>query len=235
MDLAMKTIAIIQSNYIPWKGYFDIIGMSDVFVLYDDVQFTKNDWRNRNLIKTSSGSSWLTVPVLHHSLHQLISETKVANSNWIKKHWNSIQHAYSKAPHYKEIGPKIHHLYLTATMEHISDINLHFIRGINQLIGIDTPIVRSSELGLHGDRNERLMQAVLELGGTRYLSGAAASDYLDVPAFEKKGIAVEWMDYSNYPEYSQLHGPFTHQVSMVDLLMNQGETAKNYMRWVGQK
>jgi hypothetical protein len=235
MEDTMKTVAIIQSNYIPWKGYFDIIGLADVFVVYDEVQYTKNDWRNRNLIKTSTGSTWLTIPVVQRELNQRISETKVASGNWKRKHWSAIQHSYSKAKCYAEYGPKIQALYQSATMEHLSEINYHFILGINSLLGIQTPIVRSSELALQGDRNQKLMQAVRELGGTHYLSGQAAAAYLDEQAFSKQGIKIEWMDYSNYPEYGQLHGTFTHQVSILDLLLNEGSASKNYMKCTERK
>jgi hypothetical protein len=235
MDKAMKSIAIIQSNYIPWKGYFDIIGMADTFVVYDEVQYTKNDWRNRNKIKTPSGTFWLSVPVVQKQLNQRISETKVASANWQTKHWNAIHHNYAKARCYEHYGPKLHSLYEGATMNSLSEINLHFIQGINALLGIRTPIVRSSELNLQGDRNQRLIQAVQMLDGTHYISGKSASGYLDEQAFNRQGISVGWMDYSGYPEYTQLHGAFTHQVSIIDLLLNEGSESKKYMKWTAQK
>jgi hypothetical protein len=226
----MKRVAILQSNYIPWKGYFDIIRLSDVFVVYDEVQFTKNDWRNRNKIKTAKGLEWLTIPVRQVHLHQKINETELTTDAWVRKHWNSLATNYARAEFFQDLKAPIQNLYDSAPPGNLSSVNMHFIRGICSLLGITTPIVDSSSLGLSGDRNGRLLDAVRQLGGTHYISGPAARDYLDVPAFSNAGIEVVWMDYSGYPEYTQLFPPFHHGVSIIDLLFNTGRRAPLYLR-----
>ena len=226
----MKKIAILQSNYIPWKGYFDLIGSVDEFVLYDDMQYTKNDWRNRNLIKTPNGPAWLTIPVRQESLAQTIRETRIANPLWHKQHWKTLAQNYAKAAHFKEYKDVFEELYLGATETSLCAINRKFIQAINGLLGIDTIIRCSSEFTLAPGKSERLLELCQKLGGTTYLSGPAASDYLEVPIFTAAGIEVEWMDYSGYPEYTQLFPPFEHGVSIVDLLFNEGGNAPKFMK-----
>lgn len=226
----MKKIAILQSNYIPWKGYFDIIKMADVFVFYDEVQYTKNDWRNRNQIKTPNGLSWLTIPVLQNSLNQKINETVVSQSNWNKKHWNSITCNYSKAPFYKKLEGEFQQLYYSIETQNLSEINQIFIKKIANFLKIETDIIDSTALNLIGDKNERLIDAVKKLNGTHYISGPSAKSYLDVNKFESESIQVEWVDYNGYPEYSQLYGDFKHNVSMLDVIFNEGSNANNFLK-----
>jgi hypothetical protein len=218
----VKKVAILQSNYIPWKGYFDIINSVDTFVIYDEVQYTKNDWRNRNIIKTPTGTAWLTIPVRQVSLEQKIFETQTTLKNWNVKHWNSIKGAYSKAKFFKEYEEYFCSVYLNIDTENLSEINLIFIRAINKLLGITTEIIDSRTLNLDGDKNKRLVQAVSKLGGTIYVSGPSAKNYLDETIFNKADIQVEWMDYSKYTEYPQLYPPFVHGVSILDMVFNIG-------------
>jgi len=225
----MKKVAILQSNYIPWKGYFDIIRQSDVFVIYDEIQYTKNDWRNRNLIKTNNGTQWITIPVSQKSLSQKINETVVSQYNWNVKHWNTLLANYGKAPFFKEFGPLFKELYLSIETNLLSEINLKFIRLINQILEIKTEIIDSTTLNLQGDTNEKLIECVTQLGGSHYISGPAAKNYIDLDAFAAKNIEVEWMDYSGYPEYSQQHPPFVHGVSVLDLIFNEGKNSKNFL------
>ena len=224
----MKKIAILQSNYIPWKGYFDIIQQSDVFVIYDEVQYTKNDWRNRNLIKTPNGLEWLTIPVNQKNLDQKINETYVSQHNWNKKHWNTLVGNYSKAPFFKRYSEEFKDLFLGIETDNLSEINLLFIKKINSLFEINTEIIDSQSLQLIGDKNERLIEAIKKLNGTHYISGPAAKSYLNIEAFEKEEIQVEWMNYSNYPEYPQMFSPFKHNVTILDLLFNVGPDSKKY-------
>ena len=218
----MKKVAILQSNYIPWRGYFDIINKVDVFVVYDEVQYTKNDWRNRNKIKTPHGPAWLTIPVRRERLHQTIGETRVARSDWNIKHWASIKANYSKAPFFEKYEETFRRLYLDTNTPLLSEINLKFLRAIISVLGIHTEIVDSRTLNLSGDRNERLIQAIKAVDGTHYLSGPAAKDYLDIGAFNAHGIQVEWMDYSGYRSYPQLHPPFCAGLSILDAIFNCG-------------
>jgi len=228
----MKKVAILQSNYIPWKGYFDIIGSVDEFVLYDDMQYTKNDWRNRNKIKTQKGLEWITIPVRVESLSQTILETRIANPAWHKQHWKMLAQNYAKAAHFKEYKEFFAELYLGATETWLSEINRKFILAINGLLGITTTIRCSSEFTLAPGKSERLLELCKTLGATTYLSGPAAATYLDAAIFAEAGIGVEWMDYSGYPEYTQLFPPFEHGVSSVDLLFNEGVNAPKFMKGV---
>lgn len=225
----MSTISILQSNYIPWKGYFDIIAKSDVFVVYDEVQFTKNDWRNRNLIKTNSGLQWLTIPVRHHSLNQKIFDTFVSSDNWAKKHIKTLQNNYAKANYFEKYKGVIFNMYEQVS-DNLNEINVRFIKGICQLLEIETRIIDSRSLNLIGDRQERLIQACRECGANTYLSGPAAKQYLDEDQFRTNGIQLEWMDYSNYEEYDQLFPPFEHGVSILDLIFNEGPKARQFLK-----
>lgn len=215
-----KKVAILQSNYIPWKGYFDIINSVDTFIIYDEVQYTKNDWRNRNQIMTNNGPLWLTIPVRQESLDQKIYETKISLKNWNKKHWNSLKANYGKSPNFKNISEELESLYLDNKSEYLSEININFIQWVNSILGIKTEIIDSRELNLQGDRNERLVEAVKSVDGEIYLSGPSAKDYLDEDLFDKENIKVEWKSYQNYPEYSSIHNNFTHAISILDLIFN---------------
>jgi len=217
----MTKIAILQSNYIPWRGYFDIISKVDSFVIYDEVQYTKNDWRNRNQIKTLSGPLWLTIPVKQTSLNQKIYETEVVNQLWRRKHLNSIRSNYSKAPFFKEYFDFIANLYNGNEML-LSEINLKFIKGFCDILNIKTNLIDSRELKLEGDKNQRLINACHKLNATSYLSGKTAQCYLDEYLFVKNNIKLEWMDYSHLTEYHQLYPPYNVGVSIIDTILNIG-------------
>ncbi|MBE2983886.1 WbqC family protein [Campylobacter sp. RM9344] len=227
----MKRIAILQSNYIPWKGYFDLINMVDEFIFYDDMQYTKRDWRNRNKIKTLNGLAWLSIPVeVKGKFFQKINETKISEKDWAKKHWQSISHNYSKAKYFKDYKDIFEDLYLNCSEEYLSQINYKFITTINKILDIDTKLRWSSEFKLIDGQTEKLIGICKECDADIYLSGPAAKDYFDEGLAEKEGIKMEWMDYSGYKEYTQLHPPFEHGVSILDLLFNEGENAKKFMK-----
>lgn len=233
----MKSLAAIQSSYIPWKGYFDVVAAVDEFVLYDDVQFTKNDWRNRNLVKSSNGTTWLTIPVLTKDrFGQLIQDVEVSDSRWPVKHWKSIQANYAKAPFFERLSPWLEGIYQDLEDEtRLAAINERFIREIADLLGLDTEITHASDYDLSEDRNVRLVELCRQTGSDVYLSGPAARTYLDQGLFDRHGIEVRWMDYSGYPEYGQLHGDFEHGVSILDLLLSEGpEEAGRFMKHVGK-
>jgi len=224
-----KKIAILQSNYIPWKGYFDIINMVDEFVIFDSVQFTKNDWRNRNRIKTSNGLNWITIPV-KHSTSQKINEIVVLNNKWRKKHWQSLKQNYSKSTYFKKYIEIFEDLYINTNDVFLSEINLLFIKAINSILGIRTNISQSSEYKLEGEKNLKLINICNQANASEYISGPAAKSYLNEKQFEENNIKVFWMDYSDYPEYNQLNPPFEHGVSILDLIFNEGDNAVNYMK-----
>ncbi len=226
----MSRIAILQSNYIPWKGYFDLINMVDEFVLYDQVQFTKNDWRNRNRIKNKQGIHWLTIPVGQKKLNQKIIDTKVANKRWSVKHWRTITQNYVKAPYFKDYKDIFEFFYLHTNEERLSKINFELISIINEVLGIKTKIRWSSEFDLVEGQTERLLAICKQVGANTYLSGPAAKEYFNEDLAQDANIKVEWMDYSGYPEYNQLHQPFEHGVTILDLIFNEGPNAINFMK-----
>lgn len=227
----MKRIAISQSNYIPWKGYFDMIHGVDEFVLYDDVQYTRRDWRNRNKIKTANGPLWLTVPVQVKGKYlQKINETVVSEAGWAKTHWRSLEHAYGRARYFADYAPAFAGVYQTPPGDHLSGINRALIEATCKLLNIPTKLTWSSDYRLEEDRNQRLISICTQAGATDYYSGPAAREYLDEAAFAAAGVRVHWMDYSGYPEYPQLHPPFDHYVSVLDLIFNVGPDAPSYMK-----
>jgi len=225
----VKSTMISQSNYIPWKGYFDMIASVDVFVVYDEVQYTKNDWRNRNLIKTKNGLQWLTIAVKQESLGQAICDTKVFKTNWRKKHLGTLQANYGKAQYYSDFKERIFKIYELESTS-LSEINLEFIKEICAILEIDTKIIDSRSLNLTGDKQEKLVQACKQLKADIYLSGPAAKSYIDEDFFASNQIKVKWMDYSNYKTYNQLYPPFEHRVSILDLIFNEGANAKKYLK-----
>ena len=225
----MKKIAILQSNYIPWKGYFDLIAAVDEFVLYDDVQFTKNDWRNRNKIKTSHGLEWLSIPV-GHNIHRQIREVTPSNHHWQEKHWKSLCHNYSKAPWFKEISEIFEPLYLGTVHKNLSQLNRLFIETICGYLGIRTAITNSWDYDFVSGRVERLIRICHQAGATDYISGPTAQNYIDEASFSNEGIGLTWFNYGDYPVYPQSRGTFEHQVSIIDLLFNCGPDSAKYMK-----
>jgi len=226
-----KRIAILQSNYIPWKGYFDLIASVDEFVFYDDVQYTKNDWRNRNMIKTPQGVQWLSIPV-GASTSRLIREVEIAEPAVGAQHWKRLVANYSRARCFADVANWLAPLYLESSWRRLSDVNQRFVNAICEAIGIQTLRRPSSDYRLEGGRSARLVSLCRQAGAGVYVSGPAARSYLDVGAFNEAGIVVEWFDYQGYPEYPQLWGAFVHQVSMLDLLCNCGAQTPFYMKHV---
>jgi len=227
----LKKIVITQSNYIPWKGFFDAINLADEFVFYDDMQFTRRDWRNRNQIKTKDGVKWLTVPVeVKGKYFQKIKDTKISDQNWSKNHWDIITHSYVKSEFFKEYKDIFQDLYLGRQYEFLSEVNYTFTKAVCELLGIGTNIRYSDEFNLLEEKTERLVDICKKLGGTDYYSGPAAKAYMDESKFENENIKVHYFDYSGYPEYKQLYGEFTHAVSILDLIFNEGPNAKKFMK-----
>jgi hypothetical protein len=228
-----KRVAIVQSCYIPWKGYFDLINGVDEFILYDDLQYTKRDWRNRNRIKTPAGSAWLTIAVKAKGRYlQKIRDTMVHDRKWSERHWKSICLNYSRAPCFEATRFVFQELYEECGAEtHLSRINFRFLQGISDMLGIRTRITWSMDYELVGTRSERLVHLCSQAGASEYLTGPTARTYLDESLFLERGISVRWMDYTGYPEYGQLFTPpFIHEVSIIDLILNQGpEGAREFM------
>lgn len=227
----MKGI-ITQSNYIPWKGYFDSIANVDIFVVYDDMQYTKRDWRNRNLIKTSNGLKWLSIPVeVKGKYFQKIKDTKIADKSWVNNHVANLKQNYSKSKSFKEVYPLVEEMYMTCNFNFLTEVNMHFIRYINSFFGITTKIIFSSDYELHEEKNQRLLNLCKDIGIKDYYSGPAARNYMDLNLFSDSNINVHFWDYSGYPVYNQLNPPFEHSVSIIDLLFNEGENSKDYFKF----
>jgi WbqC-like protein len=228
----VKRVAVLQSSYIPWKGYFDLMRQVDEFILYDDAQFTKRDWRNRNQIKTKDGLLWLTIPVdVKNKFTQAIKDVTISDPSWSGKHFKTIAAAYARAPHFRDNRDALEELFRGATSARLSDVNRHLLEGLAKLLGIGTKLSWSMDYQLPEGRIERLVALCRQAGATSYLSGPSARDYIaqDARLFADAGIDVSYIDYGGYPEYAQLYPPFVHQVSVIDLIVHTGPSASGYL------
>ena len=225
----MKTVMILQSSYIPWKGYFDLMHDADEFILFDDRQYTRQDWRNRNQVKAENGTQWLTIPVMG-KFGQRIDETVVANRGWASKHWKTLVQLYRGAPHFETYADRVEALYRAAADERmLSFVNRLFLEGIADVLGLTTRLRWSSEFPNAHGKTEILVALCSATGAGRYVSGPAARDYIETELFERAGIELSFKSYEGYPEYPQLHPPFTHGVTVLDLLFNVGPDAPWYI------
>ncbi len=224
----MKKVAVLQSNYIPWKGYFDIINDVDLFVFYDEVQYTIRDWRNRNKIQTKDGLQWLTVPT-KADRKSLIYEAKIDGRHWQKQHYNALKTNYSKAPYFKKYKEFLEYVYIEKEWEYLYELNRYMIQKISDFLGINTKFADSRDFMSHGVKHEKLLSLVKSTQADLYLSGPAAKDYIIEEDYKKANIKLIWKDYSGYPEYKQLHEPFCHNVTILDLLFNTGDDAPYYI------
>lgn len=223
---------ILQPSYIPWRGYFEQIAKADLFIFYDDVQYDKHGWRNRNRIKTHQGGQWLTIPV--HSKGAVIENTPINQVEiaweqpWSERHWRAISQSYSKAPHFKEYAPWLEEMY-SRRPALLVDFTIPFVIEIAQRLGFcNTRFMRSSELSVEGQKTDRLIHILTQVGATHYISGPSAKCYIEEEKFQEAGISLEYMDY-NYPEYPQLYPPFDSFVSCLDLLFMTGKEAARYI------
>jgi hypothetical protein len=222
-------VGIIQSNYLPWRGYFDFINSVDIFVFHDDIQYTKGDWRNRNLIKTDNGLKWITVPVSYRKTEQLIDETPIDYSKrWAKKHFALIEQNYRSTAYYQLYINELKEL-LNHTYSSISDLNYSLAIWVMGILGIKTQLIRSRELNVIGSKTDRLINILQKLNATTYVSGPTAKAYIDVEKFKKYNMGLEYKTY-DYPEYPQINGPFAGNVSIIDLLCNCGPDSKKYIQ-----
>lgn len=226
----MKKVAVLQSNYLPWKGYFDIIHGVDEFIFYDEVQFTIRDWRNRNKILTPQGEIWLTVPV-GADRNRPIVDVQIKDSSWQKKHFKTLAMAYHNAPFWKRYEEFLQFVYLEKRWAYLYELNRFLIEHISRdFLGITTKFTDSRDYPTHGVKHEKLLSLVKAAQTDLYLSGPAAKDYIIAEDYAAAGIQLVWKDYSNYPAYRQSGGIFiTHNVSVLDLLFNVGEDAPYYI------
>lgn len=225
-------VGILQPGYLPWLGFFAQIATSDIFVIYDDVQFDKHGWRNRNRIKTANGAAWLTVPVLHKGRGpQLINAVKInRNENWKTKHKKTIEQNYSKAKYFEKYWGIIR-ASIDEDFELLIDLNMSIIRKLLDFLGISTELHLSSELSIYGDRVTRLIKIIKRFNGTHFIEGPSGISYLDNHSdeFDKLGITIHYYDYA-HPQYSQLYGKFVSHLSIIDLLFNHGDDSLNILR-----
>ena len=226
-----KRVAIVQSNYIPWKGYFDLIRLVDEFILFDDVQYTRRDWRNRNLIKSSEGLLWLSVPVSSKGRYlQAVKDTDVQDGDWARRHWQTLVRSYTRAPHFAEYRSLFEDLYARAAEERrLSAINRLFVDAVCRLLHLETRVSWSMDYSVCDGKTTRLVELCRQAQATEYVSGPAARVYLDESQFTAAGIALRFIDYGPYPEYPQLHPPFSHNVSVLDLLFHAGDEARRHL------
>ncbi|MEJ0057449.1 MAG: WbqC family protein [Bacteroidota bacterium] len=230
MSIKEKKVVILQSNYLPWKGYFDLIRHADEFIFYDDVQFTTRDWRNRNKIKTPRGGEWISIPC-GANVKRLISDVSPANSEWQRDHWNKICLSYSSTDFFYLYKDFFEDFYLKKTWTNLSELNQYLIISIaRQFLNLTTRFSDSSVYQAVGTKTDRLVDVLKKAGATEYISGPAAKDYISEDIFGKEGIKLRWMDYGHYGEYRQKFPPFVHEVSIIDLLFNEGPNAIRYLR-----
>jgi hypothetical protein len=222
-------VAIIQSNYIPWKGYFDIIRDVDTFVFLDDVQYTVRDWRSRNRIKTKDGLKWLSVPV-GADTRRLIHEVAITDHRWQAEHWTLIEQSYAKTPFFNQYRELFEEFYRGRVWTNLSEMNQYLTRRVaRECLGLTTTFRDSREFQVEGRKLDRLLDLIVQTGATSYLSGPSARDYIDAQRFAELGIELAYKDYSGYPEYPQLYPPFEHAVSVLDLLFNVGPDAPDFL------
>jgi hypothetical protein len=221
-------VAVLQSNYIPWKGYFDIIHDVDVFVFYDDVQYTKNDWRNRNRIKTANGVQWLTIPT-GSAIDRRICDVRLTDRRWPQVHWKTLRQAYSHAPHFARYEPFLRDVY-ERRWEKLSELNQYLIQSIaRDFLSIGTRFADSRQFAIDGSKFDRLLNLLVAVGASVYVSGPSAREYIDPERFAQRKIELVYKSYNGYPEYSQRFPPFEHAVSILDLLFNVGPEAPRYV------
>jgi hypothetical protein len=233
LKMTKKTCVILQPSYIPWRGYFDQIFKADIFIFYDDVQYDKHGWRNRNLIKTSNGPLWLTIPVASKGVltqsRNIMDIPIVWDRNWTKQHTETLRASYARAPYFKEYMDLLMPFY-QKKYELLADFTIDTTIAIAEKLGYDPKrFIRSSNMGVTGDKNERLINILKHINATHYITGPSAQDYIDTSLYTNAGIQLEFMSY-DYQDYPQLHPPFDGKVSIMDLLFMQGTESLQYMQ-----
>jgi hypothetical protein len=229
--MAYKSVAVVQSSYIPWKGYFDLIRAVDEFVLLDDVQYTRRDWRNRNKIKTPQGASWLTIPVNTKGQYfEPVKSITISDPSWTERHWQTIAANYARARWFRSYAEAVERVYRECVDTHLSAINFRWIAAICKILGIKTKLSWSMDYTLAEGQTERLVGICQQAGADTYLSGPGARNYIDAAIFRAANVKLVYADYAGYSEYTQLFPPFDHYVSVLDLIFNEGPDATRHMR-----
>lgn len=226
-------VAAHQPNFLPWLGFFDRVRRAQRFVLLDHVQFERQNYQNRTLIKTQGGPKWLTVPVVQKSRDELILDKEICNDKDGKEYWGrkaylTLETCYSRAPHFKDYSPKLKQMLIEARWNKLIELNISLLRFCLDALEIHTPLVRSSELQVSGQKSELVLSMVRAAGGKTYIAGMGGSKgYLDLDAFKAAGVEVAWQTYG-HPEYPQVPTgtPFVKGLSVLDLLFNCGPQSR---------
>ncbi len=222
-------VAILQSNYIPWRGYFNLIKEVDIFIFHDDLQYTKNDWRNRNLIRTQSGLRWLTIPV-GTSEKRKINEVWLPDNAWKEKHLKLLEMSYSKTPHWNYAKNLMEFIYLQDQSKNLSEFNSNIIIEISKnYLGFKTTFRKSTEWKLESRKLSRVLELLTQVGATEYVSGPSGKNYLDYREFKARGINLSYIDYSSLQPYKQNFPNFEGNVSVLDLIFNCGESSSTLL------
>lgn len=224
-------VIITQSNYIPWKGYFTSMRKATHFVIYDDAQYTKRDWRNRNKIITQSGPSWLSIPIdVKGKFHQKINEAKINDDSWNIDHWNKIEHNYRNAPFFQQYSKHFKDLYLKELrgVVHLTEVNNIILKKCIGLLGIDIQVLDSREFDIRGGKTEKLINICNDLQAKEYFTGPAAKGYIEEDLFMKNNIKLSYYDLENFPVYQQKWDGFDHKVSILDMFFNLGDDTIKY-------
>lgn len=228
-------VIITQSNYIPWKGYFTTMKEATHVVLYDDAQYTRRDWRNRNKIITPNGPDWLSIPIdVKGKYHQKVNEAKVKDLNWSTNHWNKITQNYKKAPYFNKYSKYFSDLYLQdfKNLQYLSDINKRLLVRCTDILGIEIDILDSREFNLKGNKTQKLINICKDLNAAEYFTGPAALDYIEEDLFDIEGIKLSFYNLDDFPTYQQQWHDFDHHVSILDMFFNLGDETQQYFNWI---
>ena len=217
----MTRVAVSQSNYIPWIGYFEMISSVSDFVFLDNVQYTNRDWRNRNQIKTPQGKLWLSLEVDYKNKESLIQEVSIVGKNIRAKHLESIRRNYRRSKYFDQVYPQIEQMYNDFQGNSLSGFNQHLIETLSRNLGIQTRFHNARDYQQEADPSKRILQICKQLGAVTYVSGPAAKGYLDIEVFHLNNVKVEWFEYSNIL-YEQLWNDFDPHVSILDPVLNNG-------------
>jgi hypothetical protein len=223
-----RRVAVLQSCYLPWRGYFDLMQSVDVFVFYDDVKYTKNDWRNRNIVKMRRSPVWLTIPIGNEATRQRICDVEIRSHRWQLKHWRTLNQCYGKCDFFARYAPFFEDLYCRQTWKSLSELNQLLIRQLAEWLGIEVEFRDSRSFELKGKKLDRLLDLLTQLEATTYFSGPAARAYIDPSEFARRDIDLKFMEY-RYPEYPQGEPPFLPNMSVVDLLFRFGPDSGKFI------
>jgi len=224
---------ILQPTYLPWIGYFEMINSSDVFIVFDHVQFERKSWQQRNKIKTANGIAYLTVPVQKAHRETKISEIKISYEGYnpFEKHWKTIELSYKKAPYFEKYKPYFEKIYSKKYVL-LRDLNVDIIKLISDILGVKKKIIFSSEFNLKDGgmgKSEKVINLCKKAGIDHLYDAKGAEDFLDRVLFQKEGISIDFQEFL-HPEYPQLWGKFAPYLSVIDLIFNQGDKSLDIIK-----